>query len=287
MTATCRVVVLTYNCEGVIQETLTMARRLDPRPLVVDSYSTDATLQRVGHEAEVVQRAFSNYGDQRNWAIAHLQTGSAQGASPDWQLHLDADEVLDDEAVAAIQRVLQAGDAAPHRAYLLRRIDYFMGRRLRHSGLNPWHLRLFRTGEGACEQRLYDQHFVSSQPAGRLAGCMHDKNAVSLNDWTSRHNRWSELEVAEMRGRHGDGAAGTALQPRLAGDARERTRWLKAVYYRLPSGLRAVAYFAYRYVFRLGFLDGREGLYFAFLQGLWFRMLVDAKMHEARQAERR
>lgn len=309
MTATCRVVVLTYNCEGIIAETLAQARRIDPRPLVVDSYSSDSTLQQVGTEAELVQRAFSNYGDQRNWAIAHLQ---AHTGGPDWQLHLDADEVLDDEAVAAILHVLQAGDAAPHRAYLLRRIDYFMGRRLRHSGLNPWHLRLFRTGEGACEQRLYDQHFVSSQPAGRLAGCMHDKNAVSLNDWTSRHNRWSELEVAEMRhGHHAEQARVPGLRqpPRsrlhanlhgnphgnphgnlrgnLRGDPRERTRWLKALYYRMPSGSRALAYFIYRYVFRLGFLDGREGLYFAFLQGLWFRLLVDAKMHEAQQAERR
>lgn len=287
MTATCRVVVLTYNCEGIIDETLAMARRIDPRPLVVDSYSSDATLRQVGSEAEVVQRAFSNYADQRNWAIAHLQAGDERPVSPDWQLHLDADEVLDEAAVAAIQHVLQSGDAAPHRAYLLRRIDYFMGRRLRHSGLNPWHLRLFRHGEGACEQRLYDQHFISSQTAGRLNGCMHDKNAVTLNDWTSRHNRWSELEVAEVRGANPKTQAGAALQPRLQGDPRERTRWLKALYYRLPSGLRALAYFIYRYVFRLGFLDGREGLYFAFLQGLWFRMLVDAKMHEARQAERR
>lgn len=284
MTASCRVVVLTYNCEGIIAETLAMARRIDPWPLVVDSFSSDATLQQVGTEAEVVQRAFSNYADQRNWAIAHLQAGSVQAA---WQLHLDADEVLDEAAVADIQQVLQAGDAAPYRAYLLRRIDYFMGRRLRHSGLNPWHLRLFRTGEGACEQRLYDQHFISSQTAGRLAGCMHDKNDVSLNDWTTRHNRWSELEVAEMRGAHGTAQPGAALQPRLQGDPRERTRWLKALYYRMPSGLRALAYFVYRYVFRLGFLDGREGLYFAFLQGLWFRLLVDAKMHEARRAGRR
>ena len=290
MTATCRVVVLTFNCEGIINETLAQARRIDPRPFVVDSFSSDATLQQIGVEAEVVQRAFSNYAEQRNWAIAQMN------ALASWQLHLDADEVLDDEAVAAIQHVLQAGNAAPQRAYLLRRIDYFMGRRLRHSGLNPWHLRLFRSGEGACEQRLYDQHFVSSQPAGRLGGCMHDKNTVSLHDWTSRHNRWSDLEVAEMLGAHpAQPAAPTAvgttppqrLHGSLRGDPRERTRWLKALYYRLPSGLRALAYFFYRYVFRLGFLDGREGLYFAFLQGLWFRLLVDAKMHEARQADRR
>ena len=280
MSTRCRVVVLTFNCENIIAETLAQARKIDPRPLVVDSFSTDGTVQQVGTEAEFMQRKFINYAEQRNWAIEQLGMGCQ------WQLHLDADEVLDDRAVAAIRAVLDAGDRAPHRAYLLRRIDYFMGRELRHSGLSPWHLRLFRSGHGACENRLYDQHFVSDQPAARLEGSMHDKNSVSLSDWTARHNRWSDLEAAEILREQGHAPRPGVLQARLGGDPRERTRWLKGLYYRLPSGLRASAYFVYRYLFRLGFLDGREGLYFAVLQGLWFRLLVDAKLHEAAQARR-
>lgn len=275
----CRVVVLTFNCQDIIGQTLAQASRIDPQPFVVDSFSSDRTAELVAASgAQLVQRKFSNYAEQRNWAIAQLDGHS------EWQLHLDADEVLDDAAVAAIQRVLHEGDRASHGAWLLRRIDYFMGRRLRHSGLNPWHLRLFRSGAGRCEDRLYDQHFVASAPAARLAGCMHDMNSVALADWAARHNRWSDLEVAELL--RGDAAygGGALLHGRLRGDPRERTRWLKALYYRMPVGLRASAYFVYRYVFRLGFLDGREGLYFAFLQGLWFRVLVDAKLLEAQRA---
>ena len=284
MSARCRVVVLTFNCETIIAQTLAQARKLDPLPFVVDSFSSDGTLQQIGLGAVVVQRAFQNYAEQRNWAIGQI------APEAEWQLHLDADEVLDDAAVAAIQSVLSAGAGAAHTGYLLRRIDYFMGRQLRHSGLNPWHLRLFRSGHGACENRLYDQHFVSTgseNSTGRLAGFMHDKNSVSLSDWTARHNRWSDLEVAELlRAERQSGGAGDigTLQARILGDPRERTRWLKRRYYELPAGLRASAYFVYRYVFRFGFLDGREGLYFAFLQALWFRMLVDAKMVEARRA---
>ncbi len=276
--ARCRVVVLTFNCADIIAQTLAQARRIDPRPFVVDSFSSDRTAEQVGVEAQWVQRAFKNYGEQRNWAIAQVAPDC------DWQLHLDADEVLDDDAVQSILAVLERGDDNPHQAYMLRRVDYFMNRELRHSGVNPWHLRLFRSGHGACEDRLYDQHFVSDRSAGRLKGCMHDKNAVSLSDWTARHNRWSDLEVAELLKGHQPGAASGLLQGRLGGDPRERTRWLKGLYYRLPGGLRSTAYFLYRYVFRLGFLDGREGLYFAFLQALWFRMLVDAKMLEAQRA---
>ena len=276
----CRVVVLTFNCERIIGRTLAQARRIDPCPLVVDSFSKDGTLQALGGPAEVLQRAFVHYADQRNWSIQQLDT---REDAPQWQLHLDADEVLDDRAVQAVLDVLQAGDQARHGAYLLRRLDYFMGRALRHSGLNPWHLRLFRRGQGACEDRLYDQHFVARVPTGRLAGCMHDMNAGTLSEWTARHNRWSDMEAAE-RLRGGTPAGAGVLQARLTGDPRERTRWLKALYYQLPAGLRGAAYFVYRYVLRGGFLDGREGLYFAFLQALWFRMLVDAKLLEAQQS---
>jgi glycosyltransferase involved in cell wall biosynthesis len=277
MSEPCTAVILTFNCAPFIGETIAQAKKVSAEVRVVDSFSTDGTLD-VARAAgcQVVQRAFKNYADQRNWAIEQLQD------RPGWQLHLDADEVLDDEAIAAIRAVLDAGAEAPFDAYLLRRIDYFMGRRLRFSGLNPWHLRLFRNGRGHCEHRLYDQHFVASRPTGKLAGSMHDRNAVALTDWTARHNRWSDLEAAELL-RGPDGGHGN-LRADLFGDPRERTRSLKRLYYRLPGGLRSIAYFLYRYVLRLGFLDGREGFYFAFLQALWFRVLVDAKVHEARGA---
>lgn len=270
--APCIVVVLTFNCEAVVGQTLAQAKKLCERPFVVDSFSTDATPSIVAAAGcELVQRRFENYAAQRNWAITAVRERAA------WQLHLDADEVLDDRAVAEIARVVN-GEHGTHRAYMLRRVDYFMGRQLRFSGVNPWHLRLFRSGDGACENRLYDQHFVSGSPAARLQGRMHDKNALSLSDWTARHNRWSDLEADEI-GRRGPAATGL-LQARLAGDPRERTRALKGAYYRMPGGLRALAYFAYRYILRLGFLDGREGFYFAVLQAFWFRVLVDAKAYE-------
>lgn len=276
----CVVVVLTFNAATTISETIAQARKVSSQVYVVDSGSTDGTLQLLRQlGCEVVHRPFVNYSDQRNWAIAQVQQRAV------WQLHLDADEVLDDRAIAEIQSILEA-DAPRPAAWMLRRRDYFMGCMLRFSGLNPWHLRLFRTGAGRCEDRLYDQHFVTEGPVGRLQGWMHDKNAVSLGDWIARHNRWSDLEAAEMAGAGPVLSSGGVLQPRLLGDARQRTRFLKGLYYRLPGGVRALAYFVYRYVVRLGFLDGVPGFYFAFFQALWFRLLVDAKLGERRKGSR-
>ncbi len=267
----CVVVILTFNSAAIIRETVAAAKQVSPHVFVVDSFSSDNTpgiLEELG--CIVAQRAFANYSDQRNWAIAQVE------ADYQWQLHLDADEVLDDRSIGEINALL-AGTPA-HDAYLIRRRDYFMGKMLRFSGVNPWHLRLFRSGVGRCESRLYDQHFISSAKPGRLEGLMHDKNSAKLADWIASHNRWSDAEVKEKLGNQTGGA--NILQPRLTGDARERTRFIKEIYYRLPIGMRVLVYFIYRYFFRLGFLDGTIGFYFAFFQALWFRMLIDAKMYE-------
>jgi hypothetical protein len=58
------------------------------------------------------------------------------------------------------------------------------------------------------------------------------------------------------------------------------------LYARTPLFVRAFLYWLYRDVVRLGFLDGRRGLVFHFLQGCWYRFLIDAKIYEARSRER-
>jgi glycosyltransferase involved in cell wall biosynthesis len=267
----CVVIILTFNSANIIRETIGQALKACPRIYVVDSGSKDDTViiaRNMG--CEVVDRAFINYSEQRNWAIEQM------APNYQWQLHLDADEVLDDDAVNSICNVLHGENKFD--AYLIKRRDYFMGRMLQFSGVNPWHLRLFKSGAGQCENRLYDQHFVTTIPTGKLRGIMHDKNVSSMADWTARHNRWSDLEADQIM--QDNDIGNDVLQPRLFGDARERTRFIKRLYYKLPIGIRALLYFVYRYVFRLGFLDGVVGFYFAFFQAFWFRMIVDAKIYE-------
>lgn len=262
------VVVLTFNSALVIERTLAAARQVSPHMLVVDSFSSDATREiaaRFG--AEVVTRPFKHYADQRNFAIREHGNRFA------WQLHLDADEVLDATAVESLRAALLS--PGRHSGFLLKRLTYFMDRPLRFAGEKSWHMRLFRSGTGACEDRLYDQHFTCSGEVARLKGLMHDLNMGALTEWTARHNRWSDLESEELQ-RPAD--TGGKLEAELSADPRKRRRFYKGIYYRMPRGWRAVGYFLFRYVLQLGFLDGRAGFYYNFFQALWFRMLVDAKL---------
>jgi glycosyltransferase involved in cell wall biosynthesis len=264
------VIVLSFNSEETLGTTLAQARLVSDEIFVVDSGSRDGTAQLAREAgATVVEHPFEHYGAQRNWAIDNLPI------TRPWQLHLDADEVMD---ATLVQAILALPDEPPHAGYFLPRYVKFLGRVLRHGGMSPtWHLRLFRSGVGRCEDRKYDQHFLlASGTAGKLHGAMIDDIRMTLSEWTARHNRWSDSEVAELD------ASDTAgrLTPDARGNPAQRKRFLRQQYNRMPLFVRPFALFVYRYFFRLGFLDGTQGFIFWVLQTFWFRFLVDAKIWE-------
>ena len=249
------------------------ARLVSDEIFVVDSFSKDGTVQIAqASGALVVQHPFEHYGEQRNWAIDNLPITGA------WQLHLDADEVIDHKLVQAIRSLPEESE---HSGYLLARYVRFLGRIMRHGGMSPtWHMRLFRSGVGQCEARRYDQHFfLKSGSSAQLAGEMIDDIRMPLSEWTARHNRWADGEVAEHLHSEMDGR----IKPDAYGDPIQRKRFLRQRYNRLPLFIRPFALFIYRYVFRLGFLDGVEGFIFWVLQTFWFRFLVDANIWEKRR----
>jgi glycosyltransferase involved in cell wall biosynthesis len=270
------VILLSFNSQNSLGATLDRARLVADEIFVVDSFSTDGTVEIArSHGATVVQHAFEHYGAQRNWAIGNLPLGRP------WQLHLDADEWMDDQLVAAIQAL---PDEPEHDGYFLPRYLRFLGRVLRHGGMSPtWHLRLFRNGVGRCENRRYDQHFLLTRgTTGQLKGAMIDDIRMTLTEWTQRHNRWADGEVSELYA----GETAGRLVADAHGNPAQRKRHLRQKYDRLPLFFRAFALFLYRYFYKLGFRDGTEGFIFWFLQSCWFRFLVDAKIWEREHAAR-
>lgn len=265
------VVILTFNSEKNIALTLEAATKVSDDIHIVDSYSTDKTLEICEqYPVQVVRHDFLNYGVQRNWAIDNLPM------KYDWELHLDSDERLSDELIDQINalrnRFLDDIDG-----YYIPRLIYFMGRPIKYGGMFPiWHLRLIRHGKGRCEERQYDQHFYVDGPTSKLSGVMIDNIDMSLSEWTARHNRWSDLEVMQMLG----GRIDKCIQGRLTGTPVEKKRLLRNWYNQLPLFIRPFLIFFYRYFIRLGFLCGKEGLIFFVLQTFWFRFLIDAKLYE-------
>jgi hypothetical protein len=122
-----------------------------------------------------------------------------------------------------------------------------------------------------------DEHMVVHDGhVHKLSHDLVDENRKDLTFWTEKHNRYADRELKDIL------AGSSSKVEGLVGQARTR-RWLKLnVYSRVPLFSRAFFYWIYRYIFLLGFLDGTAGLIFHFLQGFWYRFLVDAKLYEYR-----
>ncbi len=274
------VVILTFNCAATLPQTLAAARLVSDDIHVVDSFSADETVAlALAAGAKVVQHGFERYDLQRNWAILNLPLKHG------WELHLDADERLTPELAAEINRVM-ARPPDYLDGYMIARLIHFLGVPIRHGGMYPnWHLRLFRRRKGCCERRRYDQHFLLPEGGrtGRLDQPMIDDMRMSLDEWTRRHLRWADAQATMAIEGGGEGE----IPGRWTGSPIERKRALRRLYGRAPLLLRPFLLFFYRYVLRLGFLDGVPGLIFFVLQTFWFHFFVDARIYERRPTQPR
>ncbi len=255
------VIILTYNEEIHIERLLKNIVDWADEIFIIDSYSTDKTLEIARqYGAKIVQHKFENQAQQFNWALDNLEIKN------EWILRLDADEYLTEELKNEITQELNNLITKNINGYYIKRRVYFMGRWIKHGAYYPvWFLRLFRKGKARSEQREMDEHLVLLEgEAGKLKNDFIDENLKDLTWWTEKHNNYSSREAAAV----------------LAGDFGINK---KKFYYKLPLFFRACWYFCYRYFLRLGFLDGKEGLIFHFLHAFWYRFLIDAKIYEKRK----
>lgn len=272
-------VILTFNEELHLARCIASLKCLASEVLVVDCFSDDATLDiAAAHGARVIQHEWVNHATQFNWALTQLD------ASTDWVLRIDADEVLTPSLLAEIQSRLPGIGPDTHGVYLGRRMS-FQGRLIRHGGVFPIRvLRLFRFGKGKCENRWMDEHIKVAGPSVDFLGELIDDNLNSLTWWTEKHNKYASREAVDLLNLEYGFMPHDSVAQLLGGSQAGFKRWLKErIYARLPGGFRAFGYFFYRYFIRLGFLDGQAGTAFHFLQGFWYRYLVDAKVTEVKR----
>ena len=271
------VIVLTFNEELHIARCLASLDGLPRRILVVDCYSSDRTREvAASMGAEVLTHEWSSHAGQFNWALDNA------GIDTTWVMRLDADEVAMPGLVETLRRVLPCADESTA-GFTLNLRRYFMNRWLRHGALYPIRLlRIWRVGKGRCENRWMDEHVEVGGRIEHLAADFADWTLHDITRWTAKHNEYATKEAIQLLSSQIDAQASRADGPSLGSQAKAK-RWLKnRVYARLPLGMRAFAYFGYRYFLRLGFLDGWPGLVFHVLQGFWYRFLVDVKVYELR-----
>ncbi|WP_394155665.1 glycosyltransferase family 2 protein [Loktanella salsilacus] len=277
--ASLTVVILTRDEERHLPRALASVAGFADRILVVDSGSTDRTVEIAeAAGATVLHNPWVNHASQMNWAFDYVPKGT------DWVMRLDADEIVLPELGAEIRDGLPGLGLEIDGVYVSRRIN-FLGGSVRYGGLFPVRvLRLVRNGRGRCENRWMDEHLIVEGAVADFWGELVDDNLKPLTWWIDKHNAYASREVVDILNLEYGFMPHETIATLNGGRQANVKRWLKEkLYARLPTGLRAGAYFFYRFVIRLGFLDTREGRMFHVLQGFWYRYLVDSKLTEVRR----
>jgi len=272
------VIILTLNEDKHLLRCLRSLNSIADSIIVVDSFSTDNTIQIAKDcGATVMSHEFINQAQQFNWALKQLDNQT------EWVLRIDADEYLTPALNLAILNKLSKVKSNINGIYFNRRMS-FQGKLIKYGGVFPVPvLRLFRYGYGECENRWMDEHIKVTGDTEYLRDEIIDDNLNNLTWWTNKHNNYASRQAVDLLNLEYNFNDLNSIASINLGKKTEKKRWFKEVIYaRMPRGFRAVFYFLYRYIVRLGFLDGREGANFHFLQGFWYRYLVDAKVDEVK-----
>ncbi|MBC7743682.1 MAG: glycosyltransferase family 2 protein [Flavobacterium sp.] len=271
-------IILTYNEENHLPRLLNSIKDLAAETFVFDSGSTDRTLEIcINSNIETAYHQFENHPKQWNAALKAFKIRTP------WLICLDADQTVTPELFFQLKNFRNSEHLQVKGIYFNRK-NYFKGRWLRFGGYYPKYLlKMFRTGVGYSDlnENMDHRFIVNGETIVWKKGHIIEENLKEnlISFWISKHNHYSDLVAFEEVERMNNLRLQT-VKPVFWGSPDEKTAWLKNVWWRLPLFLRPFLYFFYRMTFKLGFLDGKTGILFHFLQGFWFRIIVDVKINE-------
>ncbi len=271
-------IILTYNEELHLPRLLQSIADLSAPVFILDSGSTDTTLTIAENfGAQILQNPFENHPKQWDYALKNLAVQTP------WVIGLDADHIVTNELKQQLANFRDEDHQHLDGIYFNRK-NFFKGKWIKHGGYYPFYLlKMFRFGVGYSDinENMDHRFVVHGNTIIWKNGVILEEN-LKENDisfWIAKHNRYSDLVAQEEVERMRSFKTQTE-QARFWGSPNQRKAWYKQLWFKLPRYTRPTLYFTYRLIFQLGFLDGRTGIIFHFLQGFWFRLIVDIKIDE-------
>lgn len=267
--------IITYNEEIHIERAIKNAQKYAKEIYVLDSYSTDKTVEIAKSlGANVYQHEFNYHADQLNWGLKNIPFKT------EWIWRQDADEYLTDELIEEINNTLPniPSNVNAFTAPCLRK---FLGKYIKHGIIPLILLRLFRRNHALWEDKKMDEHiYITDGEIRNFKNAFFDDNLNNLSWWIEKHNKYASKEAIDLLLTEYKLYENTVVN---SGSHSMTVRRNKLKYIKMPLFWRAFALFILRYFIRFGFLDGKEGFLWHFLQGFWYRTLADAKVYEIKK----
>lgn len=262
------VIILTLNEELHIERCLNSLENLPCDIYVVDSFSTDNTEIICNRfNVKFFKRKYLSYSDQFNWILNIIKENYT------WCLKIDADEYLSENAKLDIDKFLNNlfhiyDGAAFNRRFI------FLDKELKFGGLAFLKsTRLFKINNAYIENRMMDEHIVINGKTKLFNSKIYDHNIKNIDQWLLKHIDYSNREIKDYTSSEEIGLFDNKL---ILSNKIKRVLKYK-IYYKIPFCIGPTLYFLYRYLILFGFLDGKQGFVFHFLQCYWYRLIVDIK----------
>lgn len=275
------VIILTYNEELHIRRCIENVKQFAKTIYVIDSLSTDNTVSIAESMGAIVvpHKWPGNQAAQFNWALENIKVDT------EWILRLDADEYCSQELIEEIKQNLPtlADDIY---AVVLPLGRIFMGRQLKHGIAKDIKMvRLFRKNKAFYENRIMDEHLTIAD-GGRTVtfkNPFYDASLITISQFIDKHNKYATREAALLLGAEYNITDSKENDNSYCKEVILK-RQQKEKYAKMKILWRSFTYFCYRYFFKFGFLDGKEGFIWDFMQGWWYRTLVDTIVFEVKKA---
>lgn len=243
------VLILTYNEERHILRCLASAKQISDDIHIIDSYSTDKTLDYVLQEkCNYIQRKFTTQSDQINWGLKNVKF------KYDWVFRLDADEYLSPKLEKFI-RDFNFSECEYNGIEFLRK-RYFDSKLLNYAGKSRI-VRCFKLTESKCSSDNMDEYIIVNGEILKSNLEFYDHSLISQKEWIQKHVNYSFREIADL-------------------NSKRNLSKKKEIYYRLPRYFRVILLVLYELIFKKGLIDGKNGVYWINLQVFWYRWLIDS-----------
>ena len=248
--------------------------------VIVDSFSKDRTREIAEvWGARFVEHRFEGHARQWLWGF------QSAGLKHDWVFMHDPDHRVTPELWDEMERLFKAGIPEDVDGLYVRRRNVFRGKWIRHGGYYPkWMLKIVRNRGVAFDEHEFDYRVYVPGRTLQLQGDIWEENfkEEAISFWLQKHIGFANKQAEEemFRAEHPER---WKVVPRFFGTPDQRTLWLKIRWYHLPLYVRPFLYFFYRFFVKLGFLDGKQGILFHFLQAFWYRLVVDVRLEELRR----
>ena len=259
-------IILTYNEEKHIERCLSSLKGLVKRIVIIDSYSTDKTLDLIKkYKADVFQNKFKNQSNQINWALSKIKFDTT------WIIRVDADEYLTNNLKSKLNEILKKNTEFDGVSF--NRIVKFLNKKIIYGGTSPHKiLRMWKNGKGKCEDSWMDEHIKVEGNIFHLNESLIDHNLNNLLWFIKKHKKYAIRESISFFLNKKNKNFKLNKETKLT----KKNKYYKfKIYYKLPIFIRPILFFIYSYIFRLGFLSSWQGFIYYIVQILYFRFLVD------------